>query len=572
MYLWIDNNKYGHNTLYVKKSYRKENGSTSSKVIENLGRLDELQKAHEDPIAWAKAYVDELNRQDQESRTVTLTYETQKLIEKNEDVLYDGGYLYIQKLFYELGLDKICRDISKRYDFKYNLTEIISVLTYGRMLFPRSKLGTFETSQAMIEKPSFELQHIYRALAVIAKEKDFIQAQLYKNSLKRGKRNDKILYYDCTNYYFEIEHENGMRKYGISKEHRPNPIVEMGLFMDGDGIPLAFCLHSGNTNEQKTLRPLEEQIINDFGKTKFVVCTDAGLSCVANKKFNDVTDRAFITAQSIKKMKSYQKEWALSPEGWSLPGHREKFNLNDILADDNLIEKYRLNVFSKEQWFNENDIEQRYIVTFSLKYRTYQRNLRNEQIERAKSAILSEVKSERTRQTDYKRFIAKISVTAEGEVAGKKIFELDEAKITEEEKYDGFYAVATNLDDPAAEIIKVNRNRWEIEESFRIMKTEFSARPVFLSRDDSIAAHFTTCFLALTLYRYLEKQIGPAFTCCEILDGLKAMKFHKTKEGYMPLYKRNDFTDTLHKNFGFRTDYELITFSDFKKIISATKK
>ena len=564
MYLYIDKGKYGHNTLYVAKSFRRENGKNTSKLIENLGRLEDLKKAHADPIAWAKAYISELNERGKENTKTILSYDTKQLTEKDKDVLFDGGYLFLQKIFYNLGLDKICKDISKRHSYEYNLTDILSVLIYGRILFPKSKLATFESSKNLLENHTFELQDVYRSPEIIAKEKDSIQSKLYKNSLSLGKRNDKILYYDCTNYYFEIEKESGMRKYGISKENRPNPIVEMGMFMDGDGIPLAFCVHDGNTNEQKTLKPLEQQIINDFQHSKFVVCTDAGLSSTANRKFNDIGDRAFITAQSIKKMKNYQKEWALSPDGWKLCGKEEIFNLNNILNDEELYERHRLSTFYKERWINENDIEQRFIVTFSLKYMIYQRNIRNEQIERARKALDSCVKSDRSRKTDYKRFITKISVTQEGEIAEKKVYELNGEKISEEEKYDGYYAVATNLEDEAADIIRINQKRWEIEESFRIMKTEFAARPVYLSRDDRITAHFTICFLALVVYRYLEKIIGHEYTCCDILNQLKGMKFYKTNDGYIPAYKRTDFTDKLHEKFNFRTDYQFIPHSSMR--------
>lgn len=572
MHLYIDKGKYGHNTFYVAKTFRKDDGKTTTKIIENLGRLEDLQKIHEDPIAWAKAYIDELNKQEEKNKKIKLTYETKQIIDKGTASLFEGGYLFLQKHFYSLGLDKICKSISKKYDFKYNLTSILAVLIYGRILYPTSKLGTFEYSKQMVEQYNFQIQDIYRALEVIAKEKDYIQAELYKNSFKLGKRNDRVLYYDCTNYFFEIEQERGMAKYGPSKEHRPNPIIEMGLFMDGDGVPLAFCLHDGNTNEQKTLRPLETQIIRDFENAQFVVCTDAGLSSAANRRFNNIGGRAFITAQSIKKMKEYQKEWALSPKGWHLPGTKEVFDLDDILSDEKKIEKYWLSTFYKEQWFNESDIEQRYIMTFSLKYMNYQRTIRNEQIGRAEKALLSEVKSERSRQSDYKRFITKTSVTENGEVAEKKIYTLNKEKIAEEEKYDGFYCVATNLEDDASEIIRINRRRWEIEESFRIMKSEFSARPVFLSRDDRITAHFTTCFLALVIYRYFEKGTGHKYTCSQLLEALKSIKFFKSEEGYLPAYTRSDITDDLHSVFGERTDYQITTFGDMKKIISHSKK
>ena len=571
MYLYIDKGKYGHNTLYVAKSYRNEKGKNTTKIVERLGRLEDLEKIHEDPIAWAKAYIEELNSKEAEEIEINLSYRADSLIDMNQDVLFNGGYLYLQKIFYDLKLDKICQKITKKYDFKYNLTEILSILVFGRILSPKSKAATYEESKKDVEEHNIELQSVYRALEVIAKEKDFIQAEVYKNSLEVGKRKDKILYYDCTNYYFEIEHEKGLRKYGISKEHRPNPIVEMGMFIDGSGIPLAFCISPGNTNEQKTLLPLEQQIIRDFEHSKFVVCTDAGLSSVSNRRFNNVGQRAFITAQSIKKMKSYQKEWALSPYGWKLAGRDEEYNIDEILSSSEMCEKYRLSTFYKESWFNENDIDQRYIVTFSLKYMNYQRNIRNEQIDRARKALVSEDKSERYRQSDFKRFIQKLAVSDNGEVATRKVYVLNEDKIAEEEKYDGFYAVATNLEDKANEIIRINSKRWEIEESFRIMKTEFSSRPVYLSRDDRISAHFTTCFLALTIFRYLEHRLGHKYTCSDILNNLKAIKFHKTKEGYIPLYTRNEFTEDLHSISGFRTDYQIIPFSNMKKIGSSRK-
>lgn len=568
----IDKSKYGHNTLYVYKSYRNENGKSTSKCIENLGRYEDLAKIHDDPIAWAKEYIAKLNEQEKENKKITLTYSTGHKIEKEQNVLFDGGYLFLQKYFYSLGLGKICNDISKKYSFKYNLTDILAVLTYGRILSPNSKLSTYEYSKTLLEQYDFSLQDIYRSLEVIAKEKDFIQSEIYQQSKKMGKRNDKILYYDCTNYYFEIENERGMAKYGHSKENRPNPIIQMGLFMDADGIPLAFCLNDGNTNEQKTLKPIEEQIIKDFGNSKFVVCTDAGLSSVANRKFNNICSRAFITTQSIKKMKDYQKEWALSDDGWKLIGHNETFKLSEILEDDELYEKYRLSTFYKERWINENDIDQRLIMTFSIKYYEYQRKIRNEQISRASKAINSNQKSEKFRQSDYKRFIAKTSVTNDGEIADKNVYTLNTDRISEEEKYDGFYCVATNLEDEVSEIIRANKKRWEIEESFRIMKTDFSARPVYLSRDDRITAHFTICFLALVLFRYFEKGMNHKYTCEQLLDGLKSIKFLKTQEGYLPAFARTDLTDDMHNLFGERTDFQITTFGDMKKIISFSKR
>ena len=559
---------------YVLEGYRNEQGKSTTRIVKKLGSHEQLLKEHDDPEAWARSVVDEMNRQIKEgNQKVTVSLSPSQLIEMGQGRLFDGGYLFLQKLFYQLRLDYICKRIAAKREFSFNLGEILGHLVYARILNPASKLATYTYAQTFLETPRYALEDVYRALEVIGEEKDHIQSDLYRFSKARGNRNDGILYYDCTNYYFEIEQERGMAKYGPSKEHRPNPIVEMGLFMDGDGIPLAFSLHSGNTNEQKTLQPLEEQIMQDFGHAKFIVCTDAGLSSAANRKFNNVADRAFITTQSIKKMKAYQKEWALSHKGWRLPGHKELFDLDEILEDHALRQKYYQMVFYKEEWFNENGIEQKYISTFSLKYMDYQRNIRNEQIGRAQAALASTEKCERIRQSDYKRFIQKIPVTEQGEAAEKTIYSLHEDRIRDEEQYDGFYAVATNLDEPAETIIRINRRRWEIEECFRIMKHEFDARPIYLRKDIRITAHFTICFLSLVLFRYLEQMLNRQYTCEQIIQGLRQMKFLKLKDaGFIPAYTRNDFTDSLHEAFGFRSDYEILSKQSMRSLIAVSKK
>ena len=561
-------------SLYIVKSIY-ENGKRSSKVVEKLGTYEELSKIHKDPIAWGKAYAKKLTEAEKEtSRQVIIKRTQSKLIERNHQTSFNGGYLFLQRLYHQLGLHKICKDISHNYKFTFNLDSILSRLVYGRILFPSSKLNTYQESKNLLEQPDFELQHVYRALEVIAKETDFIQSELYKNSLSVSKRNDRILYYDCTNYFFEIEQEDGLRQYGYSKEHKPNPIVEMGLFMDGDGIPLAFSIHSGNTNEQTTLRPLEEKIIEDFELSKFIVCTDAGLSSMDNRKFNNKKDRAFITTQSIKKLKKHLKQWALDPTGWHLARSSKIYDIRLLDKDENFYEKHKDLTFYKERWIKENGLEQKLIITYSLKYRDYQRQIRNRQLDRATKLIENRPSDlNKKSQNDYKRFISSTNVTPDGEVANKAVYSINDKAIANEEMYDGFYAVCTNLDDDAVSITKINHRRWEIEECFRIMKSEFKARPVYLSRDDRIKAHFTTCFLALTIYRYLEKRLDNKFTNHEIITGLRNMNFYSVPtEGYIPTYTRTDFTDALHETFGFRTDYEIVSTKQMKKIFKETKK
>lgn len=562
--------------FYVIQSYRDKNGKNTSKIFEKLGNLEQVTKRAngQDPFEWAKEYIHKLNIKEKNNELeIILKKSTSKLIPKNCQTFFNGGYLFLEKIYYELGLNNICDEVSTKYKFAYDLNNILSRLIYSRIIYPSSKLATFELSKKYIEQPNFELHDIYRSLEVISKETDFIQSELYKNSLKVSKRNTNILYYDCTNYFFEIEQECGLRQYGPSKEHRPNPITQMGLFMDGDGIPLAFNITAGNTNEQVTLKPLEEKILEDFKLSKFIICTDAGLASNANRKFNDKDERAFITTQSIKKLKKHLMDWALSPDEWHLSGDNKKYNINEIEKDETTIDIYKDRIFFKERWIKENGLEQKLIVTYSLKYRNYQRQIRNSQIERAKVAIANKsFKLDKCNQNDFKRFIKKTNVTKYGEIAEKKVLTLNTDTIQKEEKFDGFYGVCTNLEDNAEEIIKVNQRRWEIEESFRIMKSEFKARPVYLSRDDRIIAHFTTCFLSLVLLRFLEKRLNEKYTTSQIIDTLKNMNFTENiGNGYIPTYTRTDLTDDLHDKFGFRTDYEILSNKNLKNILKNIK-
>ena len=559
---------------YIIKDIKTETGKRTTMIYEKLGTESEIKKKinNENISEWISKHIEELNNKEKENQLdIIIKKSPIQLIEKDKQNLFNCGYLFLQKIYYTLRLNKICSAITDKYQFKYDLNNILSSLLYSRIIFPSSKLATHELSKKFIEQPNFELHHIYRALEVISKENEFIQSELYKNSLKISKRNTGILYYDCTNYFFEIEQEEGLKQYGPSKEHRPNPIIQMGLFMDGDGIPLAFNITSGNTNEQTTLTPLEEKILKDFKLSKFIVCTDAGLASNANRKFNDKEKRAFITTQSIKKLKKHLMEWALNGNDWRLPNATRTYTLDEINKNE---EKYKEKIFYKDRWIKENGLEQKLVVTYSIKYRNYQQQIRNSQIERAKQAINNNsIRIDKCNQNDYKRFVSKTSITKDGEIAESKMLSLNIKQIEKEEKFDGFYGVCTNLEHNAEEIIKVNQRRWEIEECFRIMKSEFKARPVYLQRDDRITAHFTTCFLSLVLYRFLEKELEEKYTVQKIIDTLRDMNLKKNKDGsYEAVYTRTDLTDLMHEKVGFRTDYEIIKNSKMKKILNETKK
>lgn len=559
-----------HPVYYVQKSYR-DGSKTSTKTIERLGSIEEIaaRAGGQDPLEWAKAYVKKITEDEKTAKQdVIIRYSASHLIEKDTEQSVNVGYLFLQQLYYSLGLDKICSTISDKYKFEYDLNSILSMLVYSRIIFPGSKQSSLLKSKTFLEKPECDLHQVYRALEILARESDQIQAKLYRNSNSVHKRNKNILYYDCTNFYFEIEEADEFRRYGHSKEHRPNPIVQMGLFMDTDGIPLSFSVFSGNQNEQPSLKPLETKILRDFGSSEFVVCTDAGLASIPNRKFNDIQGRKFVTAQPIKKLKGFLQDFCLADEGWKLPGSNRTYRLSEL--DESL---YYDSVFYRDRWINENGLEQHLIVTYSIKYRDYLRYVRERQIERAKSMADRPSSMKKSSSSDPKRFVRQTHCTSDGEVATKSVTFIDQERIEYESKYDGFYAVCTNLEGSPQEIVNINRRRWEIEECFRIMKTDFKARPVYLNREDRITAHFLTCFISLVIFRLLEIKLKRKYTCSKIIQALRSMNMLIARgEGYIPAYTRTELTDLLHDTFKFRTDYEITSKSNMKKICSLTKK
>ena len=560
-------------SFYIAKSYVKANGSTTSTIVRKLGTLDQLIVEHgptrDDVLAWAKNEVKletEKYKKEKEAKTVLIPFHADRQLDYEKQVFFRGGYLFLQYIYYQLHMDKICRKLKFKYKFEYDINAILSDLIYARILEPGSKRSSFKAASEFLEKPSYELHDVYRALDVLGTECDLIQSEVYKNSHFLGSRNDKVLYYDCSNYYFEIEQEDGSKKYGKSKEHRPNPIIQMGLFMDGDGIPLAFSLFPGNSNELTSLKPLEKKVLGEFGCQKFIYCSDAGLGSEDNRAYNHMGERAYIVTQSIKKLKKEEKEWALDTKGFKRVSDDIPVDITQLPEDDK-------GLYYKDEPYTTKKLHQRLIITYSPKYALYQKSLRDKQVERAQKMLDSgNTKKNRKNPNDPARFIGTIATTKEGEAANIHHY-LDENKITEESQYDGLYAVCTDLlDDEVGDILKVSEGRWQIEECFRIMKTDFSARPVYLQDENRIKAHFLICFLALTIYRFLEKKLDSRYTCEELLDTLKTMNFAEVQEqGFIPLYKRELITDALHEACGFRTDYQFITKSKMKTIQKQSK-
>ena len=565
-------NNYSYYSII--KDYTNMNGKRTTKIFEKLGNQEQVEKrfGKTDTINKIKEYIDELNNENKEE-LLKREYNPNKRIAPGIKRQFNVGYLFLQKLYNQLKINEICKSIQDKYQFHFDLNEILSYLVYARIIYPSSKLETFKQCQNFIQQPKFKLHDEYRALSYIAENMDYIQEQLFNNSKNILKRNSKVIYYDCTNYFFEIDEEDDLRKYGISKEHKPNPIVGMGLFMDGDGLPLSCNIYPGNMNEQKTLIPEETKIVDNFklDDSKIILCTDAGLASDEIKKYNIKDNRGFVITQSLKKLKEEDKNKVFDKSEWRIPNDlKNTYNLEDIENNDSLKEKYYDTLFYKIIQTETKSVKQDLIVTFCFRYFDYNRNIRNNQIERAKKSIESnQVTRKGKNQNDYRRFIESTNSTKTGEIAENTSYSINQEIIDEEEKYDGYYALTTNLVGDINEIFRIVKGRWEIEESFRIMKSDFLARPVNLPREDRIKAHFMTCFISLFIYRLLEKKLDYKYTTPQILDTLRNMTVLEQKGlGFEPEYERTTLTDDLHEIFKFNTDLEIVSYKKMKKILN----
>ena len=572
---------------YIAKSYRLKRGDkTSTVIIESLGTLSEIRAAHgcDDPESWVRDRARELTAKEKEGTgCVTVTLDPSLPIPRGHQRKVMGGMLPLLPLYHGwLGLGEACRSIRERRRFDYDLSAVLSTLVYGRILAPDSKLATAAKARSFAVSPRFSMDNVYNALSVLSEECTFLQRSIYESTCLRGGRRTDVVYYDCTNYYFEIEKEDpelvtadgkpslGLRKYGHSKEHRPNPIVQLGMFMDADGMPLAFCVNPGNTPETQTIVPLEEALANEFGLSTFVCCTDGGLGSQEVRSYNTTEGREYITVQSLKdrKVAPEVQQWALSDAGWTVPGHEGEHTVEE--AGRLLGDGFRDAVIYKDKWFKvgASAREEHFVVTYSEKYAEYQRRTRDEQVARARKRIGSGKSLRRSSPNDCARFIAETRATRDGEVAELASFTIDQAKIDSEARFDGFYALATSLDNAPEAILRANHYRYEIEAIFRVTKTDLELRPIFLQRRDRIVGHFIVCFIALLMVKRLQKSLGGAYSVERILECLRQWDYTLLEaHGYLPSFDRTELTDRIKGICRQPLDSQIITKPMMRRII-----
>ena len=557
--------------LYYAVSIRKGK-KTTSKNVRRIGRLSELKKEYTDPIAHFRAEAKRLTDEGRSESSFEIPANLMLDPMKKRRVML--GYIFPQSVYYSLGLDMVMRGIRNESKVTYDFNRIMRDLIIGRVLSPLSKSSTYEKAFSFPEPPDYDLQHVYRSLSLMAKNFDLIEEKAFKGMKKYADVDTSVTYYDCTNFYFEIEEEDGFRTYGKSKENRPNPIVQMGLFLDRNGLPISMCINPGKTNEQKTMIPLEKLMTERFGIEKFVVCADCGLSGKRNLRFNSTENHGFVVTKSLKKVSEDVRARLMGDGGWKRFGDASGrlYSLKEIREDANLRDV----IFYHDERFamGSDGFEERIVTTYCGRLREYQRSVRERQLQRAMELVRQGKIRKGVNQNDVRRFIVVDSVTENGEVAEKKVFSIDRERFEEESEYDGFYAVTTDLDDDPGEIIRINRGRWEIEESFRIMKSDFDGRPVFVSREDRIRAHFLTCCLAYMIFRIIEQKLNKGdvrYTDPEILRTLRDYEAIDAENFYVGAME-GKAVRALESTFGLVGSMTALSKAQFRRLVARSKK
>ena len=601
-------------TYYIQQGFR--NGKkTTTKNIKRLGKHSELLLITDDPLEYAKNEVKKMNEEYRSGRSeFIVTMDFNERIPSTDSPCSNStslniGYLYLKDIYAKLNLSDFFKSVSSDRKITYDCNKICQFLTYARILDPASKYGTYDKLDTYYEKPQVEYQHMIRFLDILDRNSDQYLKHLFDNSENIVKRDTSVMYYDCTNYFFETEKPDeeivdevtgeiilGLRQFGISKENKTSPIVEMGLIMDSRGIPISMCIHPGNTNEQLTAVPLEKEVIKMTGNKKFIYCADAGLGSYNIRKFNDMGGRAYIVTQSVKKLGQEIKDIVFNDSNYRLLSNDDAITLKEMRTfnkkDANNLSLYNdfaykvipantpmdTGLYEEKVYKNgrtkkvkaKGTLHQYIIVTFSRKMMEYQRTIRERQLERAKKLLrLKDPEKIKKGPNDIRRFLKNTSSDTANYV-------LDMDKIHEEEKYDGFYAVATNLDDSAKDILAVAQNRYKIEDCFRIMKTNFDARPVFLRKPERIRAHFLICYTALLIYRLMECKLDDNLTHVTTSNLIKTLRnmnvVNMDDMYYKSIYSGSQALDALERCFELQLNRKYYRPSDLNKIVKKFSK
>ena len=574
MYLNIMNNKKtGKTRLSIRRGFRDKNGKVKNITIQNLGDLEDLKKIYEDPLAHFKEVVKQMNDEEKNNNTpLTITIDKSEELELGTDNIKNFGYSALSKIYHELEIDKFLISKFKARNFsEYKINNIIKLLVFARCLFPDSKKSTYENKDIFFENTDFSLKEIYNTLTYIEPFKESLQSYIYDHIQEQYKPNNECIFYDVTNYYFEIDDNDDFRKKGVCKEHRPNPIVQMGLFMDSLGLPMCYGLFPGNTNDCLTLKPMVQKLQKNYSIGKVIVVADKGLNTGKNIVYQKAIGNGYVMSLSVRGANKELKDYVLNEDGYVY--NKEKTYKKKFRRYPREIE-YTKTVNGKEVK-TKTTVDEKQVVFWSADYAKRAKAERQPAIDKAKDLIGNIRKYNKKNCYGASKYVKHLVFDKNtGEIIeAKSQLSLDEDKIAEEEKLDGYYMiVSSEMEKTDDEIIDIYRGLWRIEETFKVTKSELEDRPVYMSTKEHIEAHFLTCYLALVLCRVLQHKLDKKYSVEKILESLGKCNCYNIEEN---IYRFNYYDEVL-ANIGsiINIKYSLKnrTLQDIKKILGMTKK
>ncbi|PWA04677.1 IS1634 family transposase [Pueribacillus theae] len=566
----MKNKKTGRTYLSIVHSYRdKETKKTRSKTIKSLGYLDELEKEYDDPISYFEKEIAQMNKQQEEERSsISINLEKGQRIQVDETNRKNLGYAALSKIYHELGIHTFLINKQRHTKNDYDANSIMKLLVFARLLYPASKKKTYDNKELFFEKTDFSLDDLYRCLSFFNKHKDALQLWIHERIKEQHGRNTSLVYYDVTNYYFEIDEQDELRRKGVSKEHRPDPIVQMGLFMDTDGIPITYGLYSGNTLDKQTLIPMLGNIQRNFSLGKTIVVADKGMTTGDNIWYTLSAKNGYILSYSIRGANQKFKEYVLDQNDYRSIG-------DDFKIKSRLYPR-EITVTAKSGKKIKKTVDEKQVIFYSRKYALKAKADRAAALEKAKDLINNPSKYNRATAFGAAKYVKNLTFDSKtGEIlnSAKQSLFFDEEKLRKEEELDGYYAILTSEYQESDErIVEIYRGLWKIEESFKVTKSDLESRPVYLSRQEHIEAHFLTCFVSLVIARLLEYRLKGKYSITTVLDSLRKASCSHIQENYYLFDHYDEVLSDIKKEMGIDLGKKCLSLGEIKKILGAVKK
>lgn len=564
--------KTGRTYLQIVHGYRDKEGKSKRNVIESLGYVDELEKKYDDPIAYFTEVAKQMEAERLENKQLTITIDTDSQVDRGSQNRKNFGHVVFSKVYHELELDRFFNNKQRHEKFEFNSNSIMKVMLFARLLYPCSKRATVEIKDRFFDKADFTLDDVYDCLTHFNKIEKEAQQFIHQQIVAQYDRKTDLIYYDVTNYYFEIDRQDNLRKKGPSKEHLPNPIVQMGLAVDRQGIPISYRLFEGNTHDSQTLMPILTDIKKRYQTKRIIVVADKGINSGDNIAFNVILGDGYIYSQSVRNASDDFKAYVLDDKGYTWMGKDYKRKSRVIPTKINVtVGKYKNGKKKKKKV----QIDQKQVVFYSRKYAERAKKQREAVIAKAVDLIANPSKYQKATSYGAASYVANIEFDKNtGEIldTGKKMF-LNKEKIKQEEQLDGYYAIVTSeLDESDDRIIEIYRGLWRIEESFKITKSNLDARPVFLKREDHINAHFLICFIALVIARIVEIRLNNKYTIDKILNTLLLVSCSHIDTNHYLFDYADEVTDEINDVFNLNIGKKVMTLGEIKNIFGSVKK